>query len=197
MMDLIETTPKMDLAIQILRTWWRSCAPNTPSTARCFNGVNNGKRRTPLFRGCGDFAAQVDRADGAGGGRCRPQGRTGHAVLFMKGNGMMNGCCASTGKKWKQTSGAADGVLMVDGSDVPKQGVHAVGVKRQYWGKWGSGPTARPVCLSAMAVPRATPYWNGGYVPANGSPTRRMRHGAGSVVFPPDHVQSSLSWPRR
>ena len=52
---------------------------------------------------------------------------------------------------WKEVAvdlGAADGVLMVDGSDVPQQGRHSVGVKRQYCGALGN----RANCQAGVLV---------------------------------------------
>ena len=95
--------------------------------------------------------------------------------------------------------GADDGVLMVDGSDVPKQGGHSVGVKRQSAGNWASGPTARLVYVWARSVPRATPCWTvDGICLRPGAQMTRMRNGAGSAAFrPASPSKPSPSWPRR
>jgi SRSO17 transposase len=70
---------------------------------------------------------------------------------------------------WKEVEvdlGAAEGVLMVDGSDFPKQGSHAVGVKRQYCGELGKRANCQAgVCVGSGSSQGSTVLDQRLYVP--------------------------------
>ena len=84
MMDLIETTPKMDLAIQDIEHLVEELRAYHAIYSPLFQRREQREAAHALSPGvAGDVAAEVDRADGAGGGWCRPQGGTGHAVLYQ------------------------------------------------------------------------------------------------------------------
>ena len=169
---------------KILSPWWRSCTPITPSTARCFNGVNNGKRHASL-----GLLATLPRKS------IEPMvlavdGVAPKAVRAMQ-SFMSEGQWHDERllhQHWKEVAtdlGAADGVLMVDGSDFPKQGVHSVGVKRQYCGELGKRANCQAGVFVGSVRPRATPCWIGGCMcPRNGSPTRRMRNAGRQCGLP-------------
>jgi SRSO17 transposase len=71
---------------------------------------------------------------------------------------------------WQEVAtdlGAADGVLMVDGSDFPKQGSHSAGVKRQYCGELGKRANCQAgVCVGYVSTQGYTVLDRRLYVPA-------------------------------
>src|SRR5260221_5340053 len=83
--------------------------------------------------------------------------------------------------------GEHDGVLILDGSEVPKRGVHSAGVAAQ--GCRGAGPPARPTPArraSFWATPaaRATRCWIGGCSCRSRGLTTRMPRCGGRAAFP-------------
>src|SRR5712691_6606329 len=102
--------------------------------------------------------------------------------------------------------GAADGVLMVDGSDFPKQGVHSAGVKRQYCGELGKRANCQAgVCIGSASAQGYTVLDRRLYVPtewltdAAYADRRRqcgLRPTSPSRPNPRWHRRCSLRWSR-
>ena len=59
------------------------------------------------------------------------------------------------------TLGKEEGVLAIDGTDIPKDGVESVGVARQYCGQPAGGPTARPRSSRPTWGAGPRPRWTG------------------------------------
>src|SRR2546427_11307597 len=113
---------------KISRTWWKSCAPITPSTVLCFSGVNNGKRRTPISRGCWRRCRASPLSPWCSRWTASPPRQYGpYSPLSVKGCGTMGRLVHQHWKEVERNLGADDGVLMVDGSDFPQEGGHSVG----------------------------------------------------------------------
>ena len=138
MMDLIETTPKMDLAIQDIA--------HLVEELRAYHAIYSPlfQRREPreaAHASLQGWLATLPRKSIEPMGRAVDGGAP-KAVRAMQS-------FSSAGQwhderllhqHWKAVEvdlGAAEGVLMVDGSAFPKQGSHSVGVKRQYCGELG------------------------------------------------------------
>jgi SRSO17 transposase len=138
MMDLIETTPTMDVAIQDIA--------HLVEELRAYHAIYS-----PLFQ----RREQREAAHSSLQGVLATLPRKSIEPMVLAVDGVAPKAVRAMQsfiregqwhderllhQHWKEVEtdlGAADGVLMVDGSDFPKQGVHSVGVKRQYCGELG------------------------------------------------------------
>src|SRR2546427_12162702 len=138
MMDLIETTPKMDVTIQDieplveeLRAYHAIYSPllqrreQREAAHSSRQGVLATLPRTSI-------EPMVLAVDGVA-----PKAVRARQAFISAGQWNDARLLHQHGEAVEADLGADDGVLLVDGSDVPQQGGQSVGVKRQYCGALG------------------------------------------------------------
>jgi len=92
--------------------------------------------------------------------------------------------------------GSRRGVLMVDGSDCPKQGIHAWG-EASVLRRTGQASQLPAGVFWAMSAQGYTLLDRRLSVPVSGSPTTRMRTARQCGMPPTSPSKPSPSWPRR
>ncbi len=138
MTTLIETTPKMDLAIQDIAHWVEELRAYHAIYSPLFQRREQREAAHTSLQGLlatlprKSIEPMVLAVDGVAPKAVR-------AMQSFISEGQWNDE-RLLHRHWQEVEtdlGATDGVLMVDGSDFPKQGVHSIGVKRQYCGELG------------------------------------------------------------
>jgi SRSO17 transposase len=138
MIDLIETTPQMDLApqdiahlVEELRTYHAIYSPlfqrreQREAAHTYLQGLLASLPRKSI-------EPMVLAVDGVA-----PKAVRAMQAFISEGQWNDERLLHQHWQEVEADLGADDGVLMVDGSDFPKQGSHSVGVKRQYCGELG------------------------------------------------------------
>src|SRR2546422_1358448 len=135
---LIETTPKMDLAIQDIEHWVEELCAYHAIYSPLLQRREQREAAHTYLQGLlatlprKSIEPMVLAVDGVAPKAVR-------AMQSFISEGMWNDE-RLLHQHWQEVEadlGVDDGVLMVDGSDFPKQGIHSVGVKRQYCGELG------------------------------------------------------------
>src|SRR5262245_24172010 len=138
MMDLSETTPKMDLAIQDIEHLVEELRAYHAIYSPLFQRREQREAAHSYLQGLlatlprQSIEPMVLAVDGVA-----PKAVRAMESFISEGQWYDERLLHQHWKEVETDLGAADGVLMVDGSDFPKQGVHSVGVKRQYGGELG------------------------------------------------------------
>ena len=200
MTDLIETAPKMDVAIQDIEHLVEELRASHAIDSPLLQRREQRDAAHPYLQGLlaalprKSIEPLVLAVDGVA-----PQAGRAMQSFISEGRWDDERRLSQPWKEVERDLGADDGVWMVDGSDFPKQGVHAAGVQRQDCGALGKRATCQAGCLWAMSAPQALPGWIVGCLCLRrGSQTRRMRSGAGRAAFPPrGRSKPSRRWPRR
>ena len=199
-MDLSETTPKMDLAIQdiehlveALRAYHALSSPLLQRRAQreaapaSFQGLLATVPRKSM-------APMVLAVDGVA-----PKAVRAMPSLIRAGQWHDARRLSQHGKAVDPALGAAEGVLMVDGRAFPQQGVQSVGVKRQYGGELGKRAHCQAGgCIGSVSAPGDTLLERRWYVPAAGRTddtyAARRQQGGRPVETP---CNTKPAWARR
>jgi len=150
--------------------------------------VADGRARTPRRWRCGYWTWRPGPTQAGAGAATVPRGGwLDDADILATHQRLVNG-----------TLEGADGVLIIDGHEMPKQGAHSVGVGRQWCGHTGKQDDCQAGVYLGYASRRGyTLLDQGSTCPPRGSPPSTRTAGAPATSRVAPRSGSSTSWPGR